>query len=128
MFCEVCGGLTTWRSTNTLTGVAKYKCKECGHITKALKTNFDDPIVDKGVLEKCPQHPNSNCYYDKRHDTYGVRKMIDHKDFYFGQYPSWEMAQAVIDKLIEYEWDKNALPRIHAELGIVRDGRRYVWT
>ena len=45
-----------------------------------------------------------------------VRKVINHYDTYFGEYPTEEMAKRVTELLNECNWDKRELPRIQMEV------------
>ena len=57
-----------------------------------------------------------------KHGTFRVYKYLYGHRIEFGSYRSHEDAILVRDELIKCDWDKNQLPRIIRELGIVQNG------
>ena len=57
-----------------------------------------------------------NYFYHRHHQMWCVRKVINHFDTYFGEYPTEEMAKRVTELLHECNWDKRELPRIQMEV------------
>lgn len=63
-----------------------------------------------------------NYGYNKYHKMWFVRKVINHFDTYFGEYPTEEMAKRVVELLHECNWDKEQLPRIQMQVWREADG------
>lgn len=57
-----------------------------------------------------------NYFWHRHHRMWCVRKVINHYDTYFGEYPTEEMAKRVTELLDECNWDKEELPRIQMEV------------
>ena len=115
MYCSECGGLMQWRCTNTLTGMAKYKCQDCGNVIEEAD-DYKPPIVEKFEPK----------YHYFKNGRFIVRKKIDGKFEYIGSYLDEETADKVVEKMKEYDWDKDMLPRVYDELGMHQVNRLWV--
>ena len=121
MLCENDGASLQWRCTNQITKVSKYKCPRCGRLYKVVDS-FD-------VKTECSDRLERPAYYHKNtYGTYTIHRNANGVYQYFGTYPTEDIAKCVVEKLREYGWDKDLLPRIHDELGLVRKGKQWVWT
>ena len=107
MICKDCGARMQWRCTNLKTKMAKYKCPHCG-LVEIVEDDW------KPVESRKPKH-----YYLKQ-GRYIVRRWMDGKYTHIGSYVDEETAKKVVDKMIEYDWDKSMVPQAHKELGIDR--------
>ena len=111
MYCSECGESMTWRATNLVTNVAKYKCPACGNV----QTGADETMPAK---KRIPKH------YYRFKNRYVVRSKG--KCEYIGCYGNEETAKKVVDKMEEIGWDKSLLPSIHEQLNIKRVNRTWV--
>ena len=116
MICEKCGAPMQWRCTNTLTRVAKYKCPECGVIS-TIVVEFKAPVEKEEYEAK---------HYYFAHDRYIVSKKVNGERLYVGCYGNEDTAKAVVDKMIECDWDKSMLPKVYDELGMKKVNRSWV--
>jgi hypothetical protein len=57
-----------------------------------------------------------NYFYNRYHKMWCVRKVVNHFDTYFGEYPTEEMAKRVTELLHECNWNKEELPRIQMKV------------
>jgi len=115
MYCNECGETMQWRSTNQLTGVAKWKCPNCGNV----QIGADD-------YEPLPVEDFKPKYYYFHKNRFIVRKVINHRHVYFGAFGNEETAKKVVEKLEEHDWDKTKKPLIYEELGIHRENKMWV--
>ena len=95
IYCEECGGIMTYRSTNNVTHKTKWKCKECGHI------RFDDyvPFEFKQIRKPEPKH------YTCCHGRYDVKKRINGRQYYLGTFKSEALAKKFVALMKASEWD-----------------------
>lgn len=119
MLCEDDGMPLQWRCTNLENNVSKYKCPHCGRLYLIVEPEIEQT---SNKLEK-PKYYHKNPY-----GTFTIHRRNGGDYRYFGTYPTEDIAKAVVDKLWEYGWNKDLLPRIHDELGLVRRGKQWVWT
>ena len=97
MKCEVCGGVMMYRSTNKITKMTKWKCKECGHLM------FDDFMhVDLKQLITPRGEPK---YYSLVGNTYQVKKRINKHQYYLASFRSEDMAKRFVSLMKESQWD-----------------------
>ena len=115
MNCSECGNTMQWRSTNQVTNIAKYKCRHCGNVQEG-EDEYKEVIVEV---------PEPKYYYFYR-GRYIVHRMIGGVNRYIGTYADEETAKKVVDKMKEYDWDTDMVPRIHEELGMQKVKRLWV--
>lgn len=60
----------------------------------------------------------SRKYIQEYHNAFRIRKSIKGKLIYFGYYNTLDDAIRVRNRLIDYKWDKDILPKIYEELNI----------
>lgn len=94
-YCEVCGGIMTYRSTNNVTHKTKWKCKECGHVM----LNDYVPFEFKQVARPEPK------YYTFYGGTYQVKKRVNGHQFYLASFKSKEAAKKFVALMKASEWD-----------------------
>lgn len=116
MYCSECGETMQWRCTNTETGIAKYKCPECGNVQTG-EDEYKAPVKNPTRLPK---------YYYLKDGKYIVRRWIDGEHKYIGSYADEETARKVVDKMVECDWDKARIPQVYAELNIEKVNRSWV--
>ena len=105
MYCDVCGASMQWRSTNKRTGLAKYKCLDCGNVQVGEDEN-------KAIV-RVPREPK---YYYLNNGRYIIHKVIDGRNLYYGCYYTEESAKEVVERLKSVGWDKSLLPSIKEEV------------
>ena len=116
MLCENCNKPMQWRSTNTETHIAKYKCPHCGQVQTITVEIYEPPIVEK--------KPPKNYYC--RNGSFVVRKRKEGKQHYIGTFGNEETAKKVVAEMVKCDWDKNMLPVIYSRLNIHREGKSWV--
>ena len=104
-----------WRCTDNHTHIAKYKCPNCGNIIEKVD-DYKPPIVEKFEPK----------YHFFRNGRFIVRKKINGKFKYFGSYKDEETADKVVEKMREYGWDIDMLPKVYDELNMHRVNRLWV--
>ena len=115
MICEKCGHSMQWRCTDTRTRLAKYKCLGCGELI-IVEDDYEAPEIPVRVPK----------YYYCSKGRFIVHKKIDGKFVNFGTYADEETAKAVVDKMKEFDWDKDMLHRVYDELGMKYVNRLWV--
>lgn len=96
---------------------------------KQYKRLIDKVYLNTGFRRRNPQKhvPKKNInppqYYGvlldiKGNPTYQVQKSIKGNTIYFGCYHDKKVAELIIQKLKECNWNKSELPRIRKELGV----------
>lgn len=114
MYCECCGSVMQWRSTNQVTGLSKFKCLDCGN-------------VQLGRLEvKCEIEDKRPKFYSEKDGRWIVKRKINHEERYIASLPSEEIAQKVVEELDKVDWDKSYVPHIFDKLGIHKVKRSWV--
>ena len=94
MKCEDCGGVMVYRSTNNITKVSKWKCKECGHI------QFNDWVPTP--LEELPKREPK--YYSFSKGRYDVKKRINGPQVYLASFKSEDAAKKFVSLMKESGW------------------------
>ena len=96
-YCEECGGVMTYRSTNNVTHKTKWKCRECGHIM------FNDYVPFEFKQEHREKQPPK--YYSVWKNSYQVKKRINGKQWYLASFRSEAMAKKFVALMKASEWD-----------------------
>ncbi|MBP5699256.1 MAG: hypothetical protein J6W71_00150 [Methanobrevibacter sp.] len=117
MYCSECGESMQWRCTDNRTNIAKYKCPHCGNVQLG-EDDYKEPVPTVHIPK----------YYYFKDGRYIVRKFVgrEHRCIYIGSYADEDTANKVVEKMIEYDWDKNKVPLVHEELNIQRINRTWV--
>ena len=70
-----------------------------------------------GKFKKCNGSVSLPKYYSRTmFGTFQVRKTVNGKVIAYGVYKTPEIADAIVERLIECDWDKNELERIRKEV------------
>ena len=109
-YCECCGGVMMYRSTNNVTGKSKWKCRDCGHVM----LNDYQPRTWKDIPTPEPN------YYTCKDGKYCVSKVMGDERSYFGTFADEETAKLVVKRMKAVGWDMSKRPGIFKELGIHR--------
>ncbi len=113
MYCEECGNVMQWRSTNHITNISKFKCLHCGH-------------VDYDIIEVKPYKEYVPKYYHYNGTSWIVKRTINYEKVYVGAFATESIAQRVVEAMAKIAWDKDNIPIDFEELGIHKDNRRWV--
>ena len=116
-YCTKCGGVMVWRSTNNITRLSKWKCRDCGHISTMVLPE-PEPVVNVPVI------PN---YYYQRDGKYIVRKKRNNETVYVGAFQSEDMAKEVVEGMKSVDWNKTLIPEVLKGLGIGKVNRQWCY-
>lgn len=102
--------------------IQKYRNGKC--VNYGYYSSLDDAIAVKEKLEECDWDKSKldeirrslkirkkykNYSHIKREDKYRVRKSLDGKMIYYGDYDTEEMAKQIVEELEKVDWDKSKL-------------------
>jgi hypothetical protein len=101
------------------TDIPNPKLKKKYGLTKGEWKEFTDLIKKENGLNKRPRKPKGKYYY-RGNNGFRVAKWIRGKNYHFGTVPTEEIAQLLVEKCKEVNWD------IEKCYKIVYNWRKYV--
>ena len=119
-YCELCG-----TNSVTLRNILRNEFDTNWNEFRTLCENGENP---NDVLEQKPiiynpdlsRHYDNNGHiaqYNRLHSKYVVSKWFDGRNYYYGAYPTRELAEKIVKDLVKCNWDKSKLKDIQAKHG-----------
>lgn len=98
-------------------------------LSQSKYRQYRDRGFEQKLLNKELRTPRNSCirggvrnginiknYYHDRKTGFEVKKRINGKDYYFGNYPTEQQAKKAVELLRECNWDKSKLPSIKKQV------------